>query len=151
MNIYFAGAIRGGRDDKALYFEIVRQLKDYGHVLTEHIGDAQLTDLGEEGSDKEIYDRDLAWLKDSDYLVAEVTIPSLGVGYEIGKATEWGRPTLCLFRPGSGRALSAMIAGSQGVIVREYESAAELKPIFDEFFALRVTVKENSNANLRSC
>lgn len=134
MNIYFAGAIRGGRTDAALYLEIVLLLKEYGNVLTEHISDAELTVLGEICDDRWIHDRDLAWLKSSDYLVAEVTTPSLGVGFEIGKCTEWGTPTLCLFRPGEGRALSAMVAGSPRVVVREYESVAELKSIFDEFF-----------------
>jgi 2'-deoxynucleoside 5'-phosphate N-hydrolase len=95
-----------------------------------------LTALGEEAKDNEIYDRDLSWLKEAQYLVAEVTTPSLGVGFEIGKATEWGKPTLCLFRPGGGRTLSAMIAGSGDVIVREYQRASDLKEIFDEFFGV---------------
>ena len=45
-----------------------------------------------------------------------------------------GKPVLCLFRRSSGRALSAMIAGSDGVTVREYERAEELDRIFEEFF-----------------
>ena len=132
--IYFAGSIRGGREDWALYLEIITQLRHYGRVLTEHIGDAQLEAAGESLGDREIHDRDLSWLREAAYLVAEVTRPSLGVGYEIGKATEWGKPVLCLFRPGDGRALSAMIAGSNKVMLREYRSAAELRSIFDEFF-----------------
>jgi len=134
--IYFAGAIRGGRDDAALYAEIVSLLKDYGEVLTEHIGDAALTSAGEGRNDKEISDRDLAWLRAADVLVAEVTMPSLGVGYEIGKATEWGTPVLCLFRPGKGLVLSALIAAGNGVTVSTYESTAELKTVFDAFFNL---------------
>lgn len=132
--IYFAGAIRGGREDWALYFEIIKALRSYGRVLTEHVGDAELSAQGEAFDDVELHDRDLAWLKEADCLVAEVTRPSLGVGYEIGKATEWGKPVLCLFRHVEGRALSAMIAGSAGVKVREYRSPAELKIIFDQFF-----------------
>lgn len=132
--IYFAGAIRGGRDDQALYYEIVRRLGEYGQVLTEHVGDSQLDVLGEAGNDKMIHDRDLAWLEEAKYLVAEVTTPSLGVGYEIGKATEWGKPVLCLFRPRDGRALSAMIGGGSGIRVHEYQSTEDLKQIFDDFF-----------------
>ncbi|HEX8843711.1 MAG TPA: nucleoside 2-deoxyribosyltransferase [Pyrinomonadaceae bacterium] len=135
VNIYFAGAIRGGRDDVALYLLIIEELKNYGHIHTEHIGDLELSSFGEAGDDRGIHDRDLAWLRDSDYLVAEVTTPSLGVGYEIGKATEWGKKILCLFRPSCGRTLSAMIAGSPGVVLREYERVADLKNIFEEFFA----------------
>ena len=136
MNIYFAGSIRGGREDKALYLEIIRQLSKYGRVLTEHIGDAQLSMLGEAADDRAIHDRDLSWLRDSEYVVSEVTTPSLGVGYELGKATEWDKQILCLFRPGSNRALSAMIAGSDKIKVQEYQSAAELSEIFDEFFSI---------------
>ena len=36
-NIYFAGSIRGGRNDAALYLKIVEQLKQYGTVFTEHV------------------------------------------------------------------------------------------------------------------
>lgn len=36
-------------------------------------------------------------------LVAEVTQPSLGVGYEIGRAIDMKKKILCLFRPQSGR------------------------------------------------
>jgi hypothetical protein len=133
MKIYFAGAIRGGRQDAALYYEIVRQLQKHGEVLTEHVGDTELGVLGQDIGDTNIHDRDLDWLKNSDYLVAEVTTPSLGVGYEIGKATEWGKPVLCLYRPENGRSLSAMISGCDTVTVREYQSAPELKEIFAEF------------------
>lgn len=137
MKIYFAGAIRGGREDVALYLEIIKRLGDHGQVLTEHIGNPELTGLGEIDDDQQIHDRDLAWLKQADCLVAEVTTPSLGVGYEIGKATEWGKPILCLFRPSDGRALSAMIAGCGKATVREYRSAEELKDVFDDFFRSR--------------
>lgn len=42
-------------------------------------------------------------------LVAEVTQPSLGVGYEIGRAIEMNKKILCLFRPESGRRKSFLI------------------------------------------
>lgn len=140
MKIYFAGAIRGGRNDVSLYFEIIELLGDYGRVLTEHVGSPELTGSGEVGDDRRIHDRDLAWLRESEYLVAEVTAPSLGVGYGIGKATEWGKPTLCLYRPREGRALSAMIAGCPGVVVREYQGREELRQAFDDFFGARPRV-----------
>ena len=144
MKIYFAGAIRGGREDVALYLEMVELLRPYGAVLTEHIADEQLTSLGESEDDRAIHDRDLAWLKEADCLVAEVTTPSLGVGFEIGKANEWGLRVLCLFRPSSGRALSALIAGSNRVTVREYQSTAEVPEIFKDFFLDQTNELEES-------
>ena len=134
MKIYFAGSIRGGRQDAALYHDIVRLLQKHGEVLTEHVADAELGVLGQDIGDCKIHDRDLDWLKASDYLVAEVTTPSLGVGYEIGKATEWGKPVLCLYRNENGRSLSAMISGCNAATVRTYQSPAELTGILEEFF-----------------
>lgn len=135
MKIYFAGAIRGGREDARRYLEIVAQLRNHGEVLTEHISDPNLTGLGEAHDDRFIHDRDLLWLREADCLIAEVTTPSLGVGYEIGKATEWRKRILCLFRPAEGRRLSAMIGGSQDVTVCEYRDMADVKRILVEFFA----------------
>ena len=133
--IYFAGSIRGGREDQQLYLEIVDHLKAHGAVLTEHVGDHALTGEGEKLSSREIHDRDLAWLSKSDCIVAEVTMPSLGVGYEIGRALEWKKPVLCLFRPAEGRLLSAMIAGNIEVTLREYCTIAELKIHLDDFLS----------------
>lgn len=134
MKIYFAGSIRGGRDDWALYRNIIAVLGKYGTVLTEHIGNSELEITGEDLADREIHDRDLGWLRESDYLVAEVTTPSLGVGFEIAKATEWGKPVLCLFRDQLGRRLSAMIAGSDGVQVSAYVDISDLSEIVERFF-----------------
>jgi 2'-deoxynucleoside 5'-phosphate N-hydrolase len=133
MKIYFAGAIRGGRDDAALYLELVKLLRECGTVLTEHVAD-ELMITGEALDDRAISDRYLSWLRQADCLVAEVTTPSLGVGFEIGKATEWDKRVLCLFRPASGRTLSALIAGSDRVTVARYESIAEAREIFKDFF-----------------
>ena len=38
MKIYFAGSIRGGRDDAEIYSQIIEFLQGYGQVLTEHVG-----------------------------------------------------------------------------------------------------------------
>jgi len=134
VKIYFAGSIRSGRDDWVLYRNIISVLGEYGTVLTEHIGNSELEITGEDLADRAIHDRDLGWLRDSDYLVAEVTTPSLGVGYEIAKATEWGKPVLCLFRAETDRRLSAMIAGSDGVQVSTYVDITDLSEIVERFF-----------------
>ena len=133
--IYFAGSIRGGRDDFAIYAELIGKLKKFGRVFTEHVGSSDLSADGEAGSPRKIHDRDLDWLKSSDVVVAEVTTPSLGVGYEIGRATEYRKPVLCLFRNGTGRTLSSMISGSPDVVVREYTALEDTDAILDDFFA----------------
>jgi nucleoside 2-deoxyribosyltransferase len=134
MKIYFAGSIRGGREDAALYLQIIDYLKSFGEVLTEHIGDPKLTDLGDDGpTDRYIHDRDLEWLQSADVLVAEVTTVSLGVGYEIGRAVESGKRVLCLFRPESGKNLSAMITGCPNLELVKYRNLDEAKLAIDGF------------------
>jgi len=128
MRIYFAGSIRGGREDAALYLQIIEYLKTFGEVLTEHVGDPNLSIIGDDGpNDKFIHDRDLEWLQSSDVLVAEVTTVSMGVGYEIGRAVETGKKVLCLFRPKSDKNLSAMIAGCPNLELINYNTLEEAK------------------------
>uniref|UniRef100_A0A8C9Q311 2'-deoxynucleoside 5'-phosphate N-hydrolase 1 n=1 Tax=Spermophilus dauricus TaxID=99837 RepID=A0A8C9Q311_SPEDA len=94
--------------------------------------------LGEEaaGGDRLIHERDLAWLQQADVVVAEVTQPSLGVGYELGRAVALNKQILCLFRPQSGRVLSAMIRGAADgsrFQVWDYEEG-EVEAILDRYF-----------------
>ncbi|HSO89501.1 MAG TPA: nucleoside 2-deoxyribosyltransferase [Draconibacterium sp.] len=134
MKIYFAGSIRGGREDAALYQQIIEYMKTFGEVLTEHIGDPKLTELGDDGpTDRYIHDRDLEWLQSADVLVAEVTTVSMGVGYEIGRAVESGKKVLCLFRPDSGKNLSAMIKGCPNLELANYRNMEEVKLAIDGF------------------
>lgn len=132
MKIYFAGSIRGGRDDQELYFAIIRELQNYGTVLTEHIGDKFLTGFGETGlSDSQIFERDMAWVRESDVVVAEVTSPSLGVGYELGQAEAMGKKVICLYRNVEGRRLSAMVAGNSYFKICTYGSLEEATAVFE--------------------
>lgn len=132
MKIYFAGSIRGGREDKDLYAEIIDMLKSYGEVLTEHIADKNITHMGQiEMTAGEIYNKDMAWLKEADIVIAEVTQVSLGVGYEIGHAENLGKKIVCLYRPNPDKSLSAMIAGNPHCEVINYQKVEELKAYFD--------------------
>ena len=135
MKIYFAGAIRGGRDDARLYQQIIDELKLYGEVLTEHVGDPGLSVAGEDGPNNQyIHDRDMRWLLGADVMVAEVTTPSLGVGYEIGRAVENQLPVLCLFREQEGKHLSAMIKGNIGITHKKYQTIDHVRHILDTYF-----------------
>ena len=134
MNIYFAGSIRGGRDDVDSYPILIEHLKQYGTVLTEHVGDEQLLKKVENNkTDRHIHDRDMSWLLSSDVFIAEVTTPSLGVGYEIGRAIETNKRILCLFQNQDDKKLSAMINGCNEIIVKEYDTIDDAKAIIDEF------------------
>lgn len=135
MKIYFTGSITGGRDYAEMYATIIGFLRQYGTVLTEHIGDKNLTSAGETNlTPKEIFERDVAWLDSADAVVADVTMTSLGVGYELGRAEANGTPILCLFNNGSGKKLSAMISGNQKNEVVVYQTEEEIKEALVNFF-----------------
>ncbi len=80
MTIYFAASISGGRGDQAIW-QIIEMLKQR-HRAHRAFRNASLTAAGEAMPDCDIHDRDLEWLRSADVLVAEVTTPSLGVGYD---------------------------------------------------------------------
>lgn len=129
MKIYFAASIRGGRKDQIKYNELIRFLSSKVEVLTEHVGDSSLEQAGEQNLlDKEIYKRDLEWLESADAVIAEVTNPSLGVGYELGIAEKLGKPVLCLFDDSDhNRNLSAMISGNHKITTFRYTSLDQAK------------------------
>ena len=129
MDIYFAGSIRGGRSDVELYATLIETLAEHGTVLTEHVGAADVQENEQQAgmTDAEIHDQDLAWLREADAVVAEVTTPSLGVGYEIGRAVAWETPVLGLYRPDGEHTLSAMARGNDAVEVLEYRDPAEIE------------------------
>lgn len=133
LSIYFAGSIRGGRQDSALYTGLIRHLGQYGPVLTEHVGTPALLELEHSMSEVEIFERDMRWLRAADLMVAEVTTPSLGVGYEIAMAQTLGKKILCLFRTTSPHELSAMIAGNPGLLIAPYTTAREAEERIDQF------------------
>ena len=136
MKIYFAGSIRGGRNDVEVYNQIIQHLQKHGQVLTEHIGDKNLTADGEvDKTETFIYDRDMAWVKEANVIVAEVSSPSLGVGYEIGKAEDWGKKILCLYRNQADKKLSGMLMGNHNIEIIYYDALEEALEQLDEFFS----------------
>lgn len=136
MKIYFAGSIRGGREDVSVYRGMITFLRSFGDVLTEHVGDPSLSERGDDGpGDCYIHDRDMEWLYKCDVVVAEVSSPSLGVGYELGLAVSLKKPVLCLHRPMTERPLSAMIAGSPAIRTAAYGSMDEAKNKIQEFIS----------------
>ena len=112
MKIYFACSITGGRDDEAVYRPIVDALLSAGHeVPTALLAGSDVMELEGIVDPQEVYARDTGWIEESAALVAEVSTPSHGVGYEIGYALQRGKKVLCLHRAESP--VSKMITGNR--------------------------------------
>ena len=123
--IYFAGAIRGGRDDAALYKRMIDYMKRTNVVLTEHIGKSNMSLKAQtKAIDTHIYERDTGWLRECDMVIAECTCPSLGVGYELGYAETHGTPVFVFYNKSKAN-LSAMLNGNAHFTIVPYETEEE--------------------------
>lgn len=134
MRIYFSASITGGREQAHLYPAIIEHLRQCGEVLTEFVADQAYTSQGERLTSEAIYQRDIDYINQCDVLVAEVTVPSFGVGVEVARAGMQGKPVLALYQPAEGRRLSAMIAGDPNVTVVKYRTLEEVRAGVEEFF-----------------
>lgn len=111
MNVYFACSITGGRQDELVYQKLVAALQETGHhVPTALLASPDVMPLEGVVSPNDVYARDVRWITECDFLLAEVSTPSHGVGYEIGYALGLGKRVLCLYR--KGRKVSKMILGN---------------------------------------
>jgi len=138
VKVYFAGSIRGGREDQQKYLELIDFISTKAEVLTEHVGSHSIGKIGEDALDDiAIYERDIEWLEEADAVIAEVTTPSLGVGYELGVAEKLNKPTLCLFNEGKkDQTLSAMLAGNSNFQNYHYQSLSQAKQKITDFLSL---------------
>ena len=127
FTIYFSGSITGGREDAPLYKRIVDYLTSRGHrVLAGSVAEQHLGKEGEALEPKVIFERDMSWIaecaRDGGLLIAEVSKPSSGVGYEIAAARYLHKmPVICLWRRIHTPRCSAMIAGDSGIRLIVYD------------------------------
>lgn len=133
MNIYFACSITGGRRDEDVYQHIVEALVAAGHEVPTFMLTQSDVKSQEMNSDEVVvYERDTAWIRGCDALVAEISTPSHGVGYEIGYALNLSKPVICLHR--QGIAISKMISGNrdENLSVLTYTSPDEAVKILQD-------------------
>ena len=129
--VYFAGSIRGGRVDAELYRRMIAYIQQTAVVLTEHVGHLKLS-VYEQGADRDrqIYEQDTAWLRQSEVVIAECTCPSLGVGYELAYAECRGIPCH-IFYDKTKCQLSAMLTGNAYFHIHPYQDESEIYPEID--------------------
>jgi len=136
MKVYFSCSLTGGRNDEAIYGALVDHVQAAGHeVLTAHLARPEVMRAERVVDPGEVYHRDIAWIEECRVLVAEVSTPSHGVGYEIAYALERGKPVLCLYRRDAR--VSKMITGNDSRTLRvvAYASADEALALVDKFLA----------------
>jgi hypothetical protein len=133
MRIFFAHASNDDFQNRERLYQIDQALSRYGEVVT---GSREATpELGSKQEHIAVYERERELLSGADAFVAEVSYPSLGVGYEIALAERHGLPILCLYqkRPDLGP-LSVMMTGNRELRVFEYQSVIDIDRILRLFF-----------------
>jgi nucleoside 2-deoxyribosyltransferase len=132
MNIYFSCSITGGRSDQPVYQTLVEYMLANGHeVPTAHLSGTDVMQLETAAQPDWVYQRDTTWVQECDVIVAEVSTPSHGVGYEIALGVALGKPVLCCFQ--TDKRVSKMILGNPHVSLAPYETAEEALSAVDTF------------------
>jgi nucleoside 2-deoxyribosyltransferase len=134
MNIYFACSITGGRNYEKVYQSIINALQEDGHLVpTAHLADSEVMVLEAVVSPGDVYERDISWIRACDALLAEISTPSHGVGYEVAFALSLGKPVLCIFH--EGKPISKMLTGNADphIRVKPYQNTGEAISIIRSF------------------
>jgi hypothetical protein len=109
MIIYCAGPIRGNTTYQENYSEITRIVESLGHTALSEKSTKFSSSIPL--NDKQVYTRDIKWIDGSKLMIAEVSGPSLGVGFEISYALFVKKiPVLAVYQEYAGQ-VSAMISG----------------------------------------
>ena len=136
MNIYFACSITAGREFEPVYQAIVAALVADGHEIpTAHLAKSGVSIDENTLAPRAVYDRDVNWIQNCDVLIAEVSVPSHGVGYEIGHALNAGKRVCCLYR--NDRRVSKMITGNPhpALTIKEYSTVEQVLSIARNFIS----------------
>lgn len=134
MNIYFSCSITGGREDQDIYQKIVDHLVAAGHEIpTAHLSNAEILEDERVISPPDVYKRDVNWVNHCDLVIAEVSTPSHGVGYEIALALLQDKPVFCCYK--QGRTVSKMILGNTlpNIFVYAYDAEEGLFDQIDQY------------------
>jgi hypothetical protein len=129
LKVYCAGSMRGGGVGARQLHEAVEVVHSLGHTVLSELSPTGSIPVDVPGSgDTYLYNQDIAWLDSADCMVAIVSSPSLGTGYEISYALHVRTiPVLALYGKETGT-LSAMIKGNSSFLLElaRFEDRKEL-------------------------
>lgn len=126
MKIYFSGSIYGGRQKLETYKKLVKELQKYGEVLDAEVADDNVL-IDEEGkTDYEVFEGLEEKLKQADLIFAELTVTSLGVGYEIGYADKSNKRIIGIYDSTVTPKITTMLRGNKRLKIIPYTDINEI-------------------------
>lgn len=126
MNIYFSGSIYGGRQKLETYKTLIEKLKEYGNVLNEQVGSDTVLLDEKNSSDEDIFSNLESKMLQADIIFAEVTIPSLGVGYELGFADSHNKKIIGIYDKTVTKKVTTMLRGNKRIKLIPYDNIDEI-------------------------
>lgn len=126
MKIYMSGSIYGGTRKIETYKKLIKALKNYGEILDDQIADENTIAKEEFQNDEDIYKDLESKMKIADIIFAEVSIPSLGVGYELGFADKLGKRIIAIYDETYTPKVSTMIRGNKRIKLIPYKDISEI-------------------------
>lgn len=126
MNIYFSGSIYGGRQKLETYKTLIEKLKEYGNVLNEQVGSDTVLLDEKNSSDEDIFSDLESKMLQADIIFAEVTIPSLGVGYELGFADSHNKKIIGIYDKTVTEKVTTMLRGNKRIKLIPYDNIDEI-------------------------
>jgi len=134
MTAYFTASIAGKQYHTAKYQKIIDILRAKNiEVMADHIMDATEAKISLETKQERIafHNKLEEWITGCDFMVAEVTFPSISVGYEISLAIHRGKPVLLLYSEGNPPSL--LSEHKEERIICEKYTITTLREIIDYF------------------
>ncbi len=128
--VYVAIPVQGARLSNSVYEQLSQVVSELGLLVTNpNVLEPPAKDVKAHYNPKDIYQENYSRLKASDLLIAEISSPSLGVGYEIATAQHLELPILCIYQSEFEKSVSLMILGIPYPKLQfvEYRTIAELK------------------------
>ncbi len=126
MKIYFSGSIYGGRQKLQTYEILVKELEKYGEVLDPEVADSQVIEKENDVTDESIFKKLEQKLNQADIIFAELTVPSLGVGYELGYADSHNKKIIGIYDKNVVQRITTMIRGNERIKVIPYTDIYEI-------------------------
>lgn len=126
MKIYFSGSIYGGRQKLDTYKNLIKNLKKFGEVLNPEVADDNVIINEQNQSDNKIFENLKAKLEECDLVFAEFTVPSLGVGYEIGYADSHNKKIVGIYDKTVMPKITTMFRGNKKLNIIPYTDINEI-------------------------
>lgn len=132
MKVYVSGSIYGGRQKVEVYKKLIAKLETFSEVLNRNIIEDDVIEKEARVSDNDTFVDLENKMREADILLAEVTVPSLGVGYEIGFCDMIGKKIVAIYDKNDIEKVSTMIRGNERVKLIPYTDIEQIVENLEE-------------------